>query len=126
MLDKYIKLIMGGCLKLTNSDTLFISYDSYVNEEFKKNLAAYLEQHEIKNVYFFDRDSQKKKEFLQTKTNKEIEEYYVPLFDKWDEYASLNAKFLMLVSEIPGFMDDVSKEKIAYYQELFRKSYFFI
>ena len=120
MLDKYIKLIMEGCLKLTNSDTLFISYDSYVNEEFKKNLDAYLEQHKIKNVYFFDRDSQKKKEFLQTKTNEEIEEYYVPLFDKWDEYASLNAKFLMLVSEIPGFMDDVSKEKIAYYQELFQ------
>ena len=64
MLDKYIKLIMEGCLKLTNSDTLFISYDSYVNEEFKKTLDAYLEQHKIKNVYFFDRDSQKKKEIL--------------------------------------------------------------
>ena len=64
---------MEGCLKLTNSDTLFISYDSYVNEEFKKTLDAYLEQHKIKNVYFFDRDSQKKKEILQTKTNKEIE-----------------------------------------------------
>ena len=125
MLDKYIKLIMEGCLKLTNSDTLFISYDSYVNEEFKKNLAAYLEQHEIKNVYFFDRDSQKKKEILQTKTNKEIEEYYVPLFDKWDEYASLNAKFLMLVSEIQGSWMMFLKKKLLITRAI-SKSYFFI
>lgn len=122
MQDKYLSFLLQGCLKLESTDTLFISYDSFVNSAFKKDIECLLQKMNVKNVYFFDRNSALKRKMLQEKESDEIEKFYTPLFQKWDEYALKKAKFLMTVSEMPGFMTDVKEEKLAFYQEIFQKN----
>ncbi len=122
MQDKYLSFLLKSCLKLESTDTLFISYDSFVNSAFKKDIECLLQKMNVKNVYFFDRNSALKRKMLQEKEKDEIEKFYTPLFQKWNEFSLKKAKFLMTVSEIPGFMTDVKEEKLAFYQELFQKN----
>lgn len=122
MQEKYLSFLLKDCLKLEPSDTLFISYDSFINGDFKRDMDGLLQKMNVQNVYFFDRDSALKRKMLQEKENEEIEKFYTPLFQKWDEYALKKAKFLMTVSEIPGFMSNVKEEKLAFYHEIFQKN----
>ena len=57
MQEKYLSFLLKDCLKLEPSDTLFISYDSFINGDFKRDMDGLLQKINVQNVYFFERDS---------------------------------------------------------------------
>ncbi len=112
MEDKYIRLLVDRCLNFSNTKSLFISYDK-VNKSFVDKLVSYVKDKGIEDIYLDEEDIYLLHDKLINLSLSEIgDDSY---FDKsiWDEYAKKNSCFLMLETEFPGVMDDVSADKIA-------------
>ncbi len=121
MLDKYIELLLVGCLKVDEKTPLFISYDK-ISKDFVKKVQDYAKKMGVKDIYLDETDSDKLHDILKNSRKEELE--HNKMFDAsiWNEYAKKKAAFLMLTSEIPHLMDDVDSEKIAISSYLKRTS----
>ncbi len=110
--QKYINLLLKRCINFKNSNSLLISYQSE-NIDFINKLVKSARQYGINDIYLYDENIYQKHEILKNISIDEIENH--PIFNKkvWDEYALKGASFLILESEFPGLMDDISPEKLA-------------
>jgi len=110
--EKYIDLLLNGCLKLKKDSALLIYYNSVI-DEFVDKVVKKVKDLGIEDIYLDRTDSKKVHEVLKNINEKDIEKH--ELFDKsvWDEYAKKNASFLMLCTEIPHLMDDIDSAILA-------------
>jgi aminopeptidase len=118
MEDKYIELLLKRCLVFKENKALFINYEKAANQEFVENIVLKAHQMGIKDIYLNDEASFIKHDLL-TKINLEdITNYSIFNNFKWDMYAKKGAAFLLIESEIPHLMDDISPDKIAKVHQL--------
>jgi len=110
--DKYIKLLLERCLKLEENQPLFINYN-IVNQDFVDKLIDYANSLGVNDIYLDKVDMQEYHDTLMNIDIMEIKNHEMFNCQIWDEYVKKNAAFLMLSTEIPNLMDDVSSKKIA-------------
>ena len=110
--DKYIKLLLERCLKLEENQPLFINYN-IVNQDFVDKLIDYANSLGVNDIYLDKVDMQGYHDTLMNIDIMEIKNHEMFNCQIWDEYVKKNAAFLMLSTEIPNLMDDVSSKKIA-------------
>lgn len=120
--DKYIKLLCDKCLDLTKSDKLFIHFEKAVNEEFVKKIVDYVKKKGINDIYLSDEASYEKHEILKNKSLEQLKNESIFNMSIWDKYASLNSAFLIIESELPGLMDDISPQKISLIKKIGRET----
>lgn len=116
MQDKYIKLLLNKCLNIDNCKSLFISYNK-LNKDFVDKVVSYVKNIGINDIYLNEIDSFYEHDLLLKIKSYEVENYDIFNSNIWDVYAKKNSAFLILVSEIPNLMNDVSDEvltKVAY------------
>ena len=118
---KYIKLLLERCLNIKKSDSLFISYDTE-NQKFIDKLVEYAKEMGYKDIYLDGTDHNYKHDVLKQITLEEIDSNPLFLKGKWDEYAKKEANFLLLVTEVPGLMEHIDKDKLARVNYLARSS----
>ena len=121
MEDKYIKLLLEGCLKIDKKTPLFISY-SLISRPFVMKLKEYAEKLGVKDIYLDEKNPYEVYYVLKNSSLKEIETNSLFNCHIWDEYAKKKAAFLMLESEIPNLMEDIEPGKIAKVADLKLKS----
>ena len=110
--EKYIRLLLERCLYFKKSKSLFISFN-VENTDFVKNVVELAQEMGVTDIAFDACNLQIEHDVLKSISIDQIEKH--PLFDKsiWDEYAKKDASFLILVTEMPGIMEDIESEKIA-------------
>jgi len=111
--DQYIELILDKCVSFEKSKSLFISYNIY-NKTFVNKLLKKLEGRGINDIYLECLDPFYEHELLSKFTLKEIEESKYFDCSIYDEYARKKAAFIFLASPVPGLMNDIDEEKLAY------------
>lgn len=109
--EKYAKVILSVCLKIKENQPLFISANSQVND-FVRIIATEAYELGVKDIYFDLVDVYLKHDALKNLTEDELKDSQYWNKTKWNEYAQKDAAFLMLASETPELMNDISKEKI--------------
>lgn len=110
--EKYIKLLLEGCLKVNSETPLFVNYIKY-NKPFVKKVVKYAEQLGLKDIYLKEKDPRYEHDLLLNIDLNDIEKSDYFDSSDWDEYAKKDAAFLLLESEIPNLMDDIDSEKIS-------------
>lgn len=110
--SKYIELLLKKCINFKKSKSLFISYNK-LNKNFVENLVKEAESLGATDIYLEEEDLNYKHDLLKDIRLDEIKEH--PCFNKskWDEYALKDASFLILETEIPELMSDISPDKLA-------------
>lgn len=109
--EKYIELLLKGCLKLENQP-LFINYNSVI-KDFVNKVVKYAKKIGISDIYLDERDLNKEHDLLLNLNVDDISKQDIFNCKIWDDYAKKDAAFLLLDSDIPNLMDDVDSEKIA-------------
>lgn len=112
LLEKYAKVLLEACLKVEENQPLFISAN-IERVDFVRIVAKKAFEMGVKDIYFDLSDPYLKHEALK---NLEVEELKQLAFwnkEQWNVYAKKNAAFLMLASETPGLMKDISPEKMS-------------
>lgn len=109
---KYIDLLLNKCVNFEMSNSLFVNYIPD-NAEFVLKLTEQAKQMGISDIYLKIDDPYETHDILNGIAVEEIESH--PYFNNqiWDEYAHKNASFIMLKSEVPNLMDDISADKLA-------------
>ena len=109
---KYIDLLLKRCLNFEQSKSLFISYDQ-MNKDFVEKLIKRAYVLGVQDIKTDEEDIYKLHEKLLEINLEDIETD--PYFNKeiWNVYAKKKASFLMLETEFPGVMEDISPEKIS-------------
>lgn len=110
--NKYIDLLLKGCINCNHSKRLFISYQEE-NIKFVNKLVNKAYEYGVTDIYLYNENIHQKHEILQNISTSEIETH--PFFNKkiWDDYAIKGSSFLILESEYPGLMDDIDPKKLA-------------
>ena len=111
MKEKYIELLLKGCLKMKASTPLLINYNK-INKDFVNKLVEYANQIGVKDIYLDENDSYYIHDLLNELSLQEIKTHKAFDCRVWDEYAKKDAAFLMLESEIPNLMSDIPAEKV--------------
>lgn len=106
MKDKYINLLLNRCLNFNKSKILFINYD-VINKDFVSLIEIKANQMGLE-VIKDEEDINIYRQKLLTLSLEEIDSD--PYFDKsnWDFYAKKGASFLILATEFPNYLDDIS------------------
>lgn len=112
MKEKYIELLLMRCLKVQDCTSLFIHYNS-INKDFVQLVVEYAKKIGINDIFLNEEDSNYIHDILVNSSIDEIKQNKVFNSAKWDEYANKNAAFLILDTEIPNIMNDVSSENLA-------------
>ena len=117
MEEKYINLLLKGCLKVSENTPLFINYNK-VNKNFVDKIVEIAKTMGVNDIYLDEVDSYYLHNILMNSSLKDLEKN--KLFDCkiWDKYAKKDAAFLMLCSEIPHLMEDVDPERSEKVAEL--------
>lgn len=110
--NAYIELLLKRCLKVNKNTPLFISYPKIISN-FASKVLAYAKKLGIEDIYLDEKNSYYIHDRLQEMSLKEIEKSDLFNSKIWDEYAKKDAAFLMLESEIPNLMDDISADKVS-------------
>lgn len=110
--EKYIELLLKRCLRIDECKSLFINYNS-INKDFVEKVVDCAKQNGIEDIYLDEIDSNYIHDVLINTNLEDIENHEAFNSYMWDEYAKKNAAFLLLDSEIPHIMDDVSSESLA-------------
>ena len=120
MEEKYINLLLNKCVDFT-SGILFITYNKEISN-FIDKLCVKAKTLGIKDIYKEEIDPYETHEILKNSTLEEIKNN--KYFDSsiWDEYAKKNASFLIIETEYPTLMDDISPEKLGLSAKLRRTS----
>ena len=112
LLKKYASVILNTCLKIEKDQPLFISAN-YERTDFVRILANVAYEIGVKDIYFDLTDVYLKHDALK---NLELEDLKKLSFwnkQKWNEYASKGAAFVMLASETPGLMKDIDPKLLS-------------
>ena len=110
--EKYIDLMLRGCLDATKLNALLIHCDFYEHIEFAKRVAKRAKELGVNDVLIHVNDLDAIHSYL---LDTELDDIKVnPLIDRspWDEYAKKGGAILFLNSTVPGLMDDVPVEKV--------------
>ena len=106
----YARMILNECLRVKKNQPLFISANSERND-FVRVLANEAYKIGVKDIYFDLVDVNLKHDMLK---NLDIEDLKNSTYfnkEKWNLYAKKGAAFVMLASETPGLMNDISAKK---------------
>jgi aminopeptidase len=109
--EKYARVLLESCLKVEKGQPLFISAD-IERMDFVRIVTKVAYELGVKEIYYDINDPYLKHEALK---NLEVEDLKKLTFwnkEMWNVYAEKHAAFLMLVSENPGIMNDISAKKI--------------
>ena len=106
--EKYARVLLETCLKIEKGQPLLISYDKE-RKDFVNIVTNIAKELGVEDIYYDEHDAYYKHDLLKTKDIDEL--IKTGLWDRsiWNEYGKKNAAFLMLVSEHPGLMKDISK-----------------
>jgi len=120
MKNKYIELLLNKCVDFS-SGILFVHYDREI-ADFIDELCERAKELGMKDIYREEVDPYYTHDLLLSSTVEEISNN--KYFDSsiWDEYARMNASFLMIETEHPGLMDDIEPEKIGLSSRIRRNS----
>lgn len=112
LLKKYAKVILSTCLKVEKGQPLVISAN-YERIDFVRVIAKEAYELGVTDIYFDLTDVYLKHDALKALSIDDLKK--LSFFNKqhWDVYAEKGAAFLMLVSETPGVMSDISPELIS-------------
>lgn len=110
--EKYIDLLLNKCINFNNSKSMLISYKKE-NKTFVEKVVEKAHELGVEDIFLAEEDIYQKHDILKNISVEEIDtnEYFNKKI--WDEYALKGASFLMLESEYPNLMDDISSEKLA-------------
>lgn len=119
--DKYIQLLLEKCTRIKKNKILFIYYSIEI-DDFVKKLVESAKKMGVEEVYLDSYDIEERRKFLKENSIEEIKNS--KYFDKsiWDTYAKKNACFLIIETEYPGIMDDVTSEKISISSRIARET----
>ena len=109
--EKYAEVLLKTCLKIDARQPLFIS----VNVErldFARIVAKKAYSLGVEDIYFDMVDPYLKHDALKSLAVESCKKLTFWNKQKWSEYASKNAAFLLLASETPGLMKDIDPKKI--------------
>lgn len=109
---KYAKVILDTCLKVKKNQKLFISANSEVIK-FVRILSNVAYELGIKDIYYDLTDQYLKHDALKNLDVKDLKKMQFWNKEKWNEYASDGAAFVMLVTENPGLMKDIDPKKLS-------------
>lgn len=109
--DNFLDLVLSKCLDFTNTNSLLISYSSF-NESFVKKLVARLDK-KVGDIYLDIVDPFYEHDLLKKLTIDEIGKCDYFKKDIFNKYADKKANFLIIMSPVPGLMDDIEPEKLA-------------
>ncbi len=109
---KYAEVLLNTCLDVEDGQPLYISY----NKEIKYFIDIVIEEakkRNIEDIYLEEDDVQLKHDLLK---EKDID--YLKSTPYWNRsmrnvYTKKDAAFLLIVSEVPGLMEDIDAEKIV-------------
>lgn len=110
--EKYIDLLLKGCLNFNQSKSLFIHYDVII-KPFVEKIIKKAQLMGISDIGLDEKDINITHEKLKNTTKEEIEKDAYFHRSNWDIYANKGASFLLLVTEFPHFMDDINPTLIA-------------
>lgn len=110
--EKYIDLLLNKCLNITTHKSLFISYNDLV-EEFANNIKKKADSLGIRDIYLCNSKDYEKRDILKSITKEEIKNNSIFNNAIWDEYAKKDACFLLIDSEIPHLMENISEDLIV-------------
>ena len=108
---KYVNLILDKCID-TNCNTLFISYEKALCEEFVLQIEHEAKNRGISDIFLCDQASFLKHDFLINSDINDIKNNSLFNDSIWDEYTKKGASFLIIKTEIPNLMDDIDLEKL--------------
>lgn len=117
--EKYARVLLESCLKVEEGQPLFISY-SVERSDFARVVSKIAYEMGVKDIYFDSSDPYLKHEALKSLEVEDLKKLSFWNKEMWNVYARKNAAFLMLASETPGLMKDISPEKMS---ELTKYSY---
>lgn len=109
--EKYARVLLTTCLKVEKNQPLFISANTD-NLEFLRIVAKEAYKIGVKEIYFDITDVYLKHDALKNLERDDLQKLQFWNKEKWNEYASKGAAFLMLASENPGLMKDIDSQKI--------------
>jgi len=107
--EKYIELLLKRCLRVEESNALFINYNK-INKDFVDKIVDYAKNLGIDDIYLDEDDSNYIHDILKDIKLEEVEKHEEFDCKVWDEYAEKGAVFLMLDTEIPNLMDDIDSD----------------
>lgn len=110
--EKYATLILKTCLGIKENQPLFISAN-YERVDFVRILANIAYSLGVKDIYFDLTDVYLKHDALKNLELEDLKKFSFWNKEKWSEYASKGAAFVMLASETPGLMKDINPEKMS-------------
>ncbi|HPF83738.1 MAG TPA: aminopeptidase [Bacilli bacterium] len=111
-LEKYAEVLLKGCLNIRKDSILFISFN-IERIDFVRILSSIAYKIGVKEIYYDIVDPYLKHDAIKNLSLSELKN--TNLFNKciWNEYAKKGAYFLMLASENPGLMSDISSKKLS-------------
>lgn len=112
LLEKYAKVLLETCLKIEKNQPLFISFN-IERIDFVRIVTKVAYKLGVKDIYYDISDHYLKHEALKNLEIKELKELSFWNKEMWNIYAKKNAAFLMLTSNTPGLMKDISEEKLT-------------
>lgn len=109
--EKYAKVLLTTCLKVEENQPLLISANAE-RLDFVRIVANEAYKLGVKDIYFDITDVYLKHDALANLEENDLKNMQFWNKEKWNEYASKGAAFLMLASETPGLMKDIPSKKI--------------
>lgn len=109
-LRKYARVLLSNCLKIEVSQPLFISFN-VERIDFARIVASEALKMGIKDIYFDIVDPYLKHDLMKNLEVDDLKKLPYWNRDVWNEYAKLDAAFLMLASEMPGLNEDLDTLK---------------
>ena len=110
--EKYAKVILESCLKVEKDQPLFISYN-VERRDFVNIITKIAIELGVKDIYYEASDPYLKHELLKSLEVEDLKKLTFWNKEMWNVYAKKDAAFLMLASETPGLMKDISPEKMS-------------
>ena len=110
--EKYAKVILESCLKVEKDQPLFISYN-VERRDFVSIITKIALELGVKDIYYDVSDPYLKHELLKSLEVEDLKKLTFWNKEMWNVYAKKDAAFLMLASETPGLMKDISPEKMS-------------
>ena len=111
LMRKYANVLLKSCLKIKKGQPLFISAN-LERIDFVRIVTEIACEMGVTDIYHDLSDPILKHTLLKNFDEKSLKNNQNWIKTKWSEYAAKEAAFLMLASETPGLMSDISPEKL--------------
>ena len=112
LMRKYAKVLLKSCLKVEDSQPLFISFN-VERLDFARIVSEEAYKLGVKDIYFDMSDPYLKHGALKYLEVEELKKLSFWNKEMWNVYAKKHAAFLMLASETPGLMKDIDPKKMS-------------